>query len=554
MGYGLQIDRLSKKVKVKGKEKYLLSNVNLTITKNTLVALVGFSGAGKTTLLNILSGYDKNASGSVFYEQYDLFQGDFKKDISYVPQREILHNDLTLYRELWYTAKLRLGNLSKSEMHQKIHSVIEQLELTGKEKTLIKHLSGGEKRRLSIALELLVCPNVLILDEPTSGLDLNIEKKVMTLLRKIADNGTTVILSAHTVSNLDLCDEIIFMGQQGKICYTGSYQDAFTYFDVQQFVDIYEILTIQTDVYHERYIRDYQSVSIEVQKKKIQPSKNKHLFSDIFLLSKRYLEIIKNDKFLLFMLIFQGGLISFVINCAVPKDGLLHYDSAKIVLFATSCAALWLGLFNSIQEIVKEKNILKREYMFGLKISSYVISKVLVLSLICMLQAILFIGISFAHFEYIDHGLIFNWSFIDNVIQFFFVSFSSCMMGLLISSIVKKQELTLIIAILYMMFQLVFSGVLLKLMDFASQVSYFVFGRYAMQGFGSISNLIDVVYHTKLSNGLNEQVTVQLFLEEAQEYYTYTVSHLGSIWLFFLTIGIVFVIATILVLRKVIKK
>lgn len=123
-----------------------------------------------------------------------------------------------MYESIWYMAKLRLQKLSDKMLEDKIKSIIKTLELEGKENTYVKNLSGGEKKRLSIALELLTSPKVLILDEPTSGLDLHIEKKLMQLLKKISKSGTTIIISAHTTSNLDCCDEVIFMGNGGKIC------------------------------------------------------------------------------------------------------------------------------------------------------------------------------------------------------------------------------------------------------------------------------------------------------------------------------------------------
>ena len=173
MGFEIEIRDVNKQLKNK---KYILKNINLKIQKNTFVALVGPSGAGKTSLLNVLSGYDKRNRGTIYYDNYDIKENDLRESIAYVPQREILHKDLTLYKELWYAAKLRMIEKTKEEIQERIKEVIESLGLSGKEKTLIKHLSGGEKRRLAIALELLFSPKVLILDEPTSGLDLHIEK------------------------------------------------------------------------------------------------------------------------------------------------------------------------------------------------------------------------------------------------------------------------------------------------------------------------------------------------------------------------------------------
>ncbi len=550
MGSEIQIENLNKQVKNK---KYILKNVNLKIKKNTFVALVGPSGAGKTTLLNAMSGYEKNNSGKIYYDNYELHENDLREFIAYVPQREILHKDLTLYKELWYAAKLRFKEKRTEEMIERIKEVINSLGLSGKENTLIKNLSGGEKRRLSIALELLFSPKVLILDEPTSGLDLHIEKKLMKLLKRISESGTTIVISAHTVSNLDLCDEIIFMGKDGQIAGVMDYKSSFEYFHVKKFVDIYEILLNQIEEYSESYLKTIKQKSKpKIEKKSPHPKSQK--FKEIYYLSRRYLEIIWNDKFLLFMILFQGVIIASLFNIAVPSDGLKQYDSAKIVLFATTCAAMWIGLFNSVQEIVKEKDILKREYMSNISLNSYVCSKIIVLGSICLLQSILFMSTLAIHFELPKEGLIFQFALVEYIAHFFFINFSACMIGLSVSGFVKKQEFTLIFAIIYMIIQLIFSGILLKIEGIAHTISNFIIGKYAIYIMGSTSNLIEVVKQTKLNGILPEQISIDLFLQEAEDFFEYTSSHIWNTWWILILMSIIFICLTFLVIRRIIKK
>jgi len=550
MGFEIEIRDVNKQLKNK---KYILKNINLKIQKNTFVALVGPSGAGKTSLLNVLSGYDKRNRGTIYYDNYDIKENDLRESIAYVPQREILHKDLTLYKELWYAAKLRMIEKTKEEIQERIKEVIESLGLSGKEKTLIKHLSGGEKRRLAIALELLFSPKVLILDEPTSGLDLHIEKKLMNLLKKISENGTTVIISAHTISNLDLCDEIIFMGKNGQIAGVMTYQESFSYFQVEKFVDIYEILLNQIDEYNQKYLKTVKIEKKKETEKKETKRKRKNI-REIYYLSKRYLEIIWNDKFLLFLILFQGVIIASLFNLAIPKDGLKQYDSAKILLFATTCAAMWVGLFNSIQEIVKEKDILKREYMSNISLNNYVCSKILVLGFICFLQSILFITTLSIHFELPAEGLIFSNVLLEYIIHYFLISFSACMIGLAVSGFVKKQEFTLIIAIIYMIVQLIFSGILLKIEGIAQNISNVIVGKYAINIMGATSNLIEVVKHTKLNGVLPEQVSIDLFLQEATNFFEYTKSHIINTWWLLLAMALFFILLTFIVIRRIVKK
>ncbi|MCI8575768.1 MAG: ATP-binding cassette domain-containing protein [Bacilli bacterium] len=548
MGFEVYIENVSKKVK---RNRYILKDVNLKISKNSFVALVGPSGAGKTSLLNAMSNYDSTYQGKIYFNNYLSKENDLKSQISYVPQREILHKDLTLYQEIYYMAKLRLNKLSKNEINKKIAQVLQSLELEGKKETYIKNLSGGEKRRLSIALELLCTPKVLILDEPTSGLDLNIEKKLMILLKQISQSGTTVIISAHTVSNLELCDQIIFMGNNGSICGMMPYQESFSFFNVTQFVDIYEILLNNPKKYTTKFNENFK---IEKKKtEKLVNMTNTNRCHEIFYLAKRYLHIIKNDKFYLFMMLFQGILIACLFNIAVPSDGLKQYDTAKIVLFAITCAAMWLGLFNSVQEIVKERDILKREYMSNVRLSSYILSKIFVLGMICLIESFLVMGTLSFHFQFPKQGLIFQTVFIENVIHFFLISFSSCLLGLCISVTVKKQELTLILAFLYMLVQLIFSGILLSLEGIAKWISYFIIGKYAIYTVGTTSNLIEVVKNTKLNGILPEQVSIDLFLEEAEELFEYTSSHIFNTWGILIIMSLIFTIFLFWRIRKMIK-
>lgn len=223
---------------------------------------------------------------------------------------------------------------------------------------------------------MLFDPHILILDEPTSGLDLHIEKKLMQLLRKISKSGTTIIISAHTISNLDLCDEIFIMGSRGQLCFEGTYQESLNYFQVKEFVDIYELINQNTDSFETNYITNWQQKK-EVKKKLKVEKETRNFIRETFYLICRHFEILFHDKFALFMLLFQGIIIAFFINFAVPKNGLQNYNTAKITLFATSCAAMWMGLFNSIQEIIKDKALIKREYMSTLNLNAFVLSKII---------------------------------------------------------------------------------------------------------------------------------------------------------------------------------
>ena len=204
--FAVQVVGINQCVSVKHKVKKILADLTMDVKKGEFVAIVGCSGAGKTTLMNILSGYNKPSKGTVYVDGLDLFKEEdyFKGKIAYVPQQEILDQTLTLQKSLEYSSALRIKNIQKKEIKSTINRVLKMLELSHVKNSLIKNLSGGEKKRASIATEMLSDPNLFLLDEPTSGLDANIEKKIMKKLREIANTGKTIIMTAHTVSNLKL--------------------------------------------------------------------------------------------------------------------------------------------------------------------------------------------------------------------------------------------------------------------------------------------------------------------------------------------------------------
>lgn len=557
MGYSLNIRNVNKMVKVRGKNKVLLDNVSFDIGASEFVAIVGVSGAGKTTLLNVLSGYNKINSGNIYVNDDNItVNRDYYQDrISYVPQKEVLHNHLTLKRSLYYSASLRMPGVSKKERLKRVENVIEELELTGKENTLIKNLSGGERKRASIATELLTTPDILLLDEPTSGLDSNIEKKLMKTLKNLRDSGTTVVITAHTVSNLYMCDKIIFMSDGGKICYIGKFKDSLKYFEVEEFVDIYEKLKDVKEA--QKYQNKYSDNSLEeIKNKKSKPKNTKKVgfLKEISYLSGRYVETIFNNRLFCFLLLFQAIIMGISINIVAESNWLKVYDTAKILLFAFSCAAMWLGLFNSVQEIVKERDIIKLEYFNNMRLSSYIISKLLVFAVLCFIQAILFLCIISMKVEFPEQGIIFNSVFLEYTLGFFLVSFSSTMLGMLISALVKTTEITLIITPIYMMFQLLFSGVLVTLNGISKLISHFIIGRYAIEAFGTTSNLINVLENTMLGGIIDTNTTTIMFIDEAKEYYTYTVSHFNNLILVLVGSILLFMVLSIIAIRYNVHK
>lgn len=530
----VQVVGINQRVSVKRKTKKILSDLTMTVKKGEFVAIVGCSGAGKTTLMNILSGYNKPSKGTIYIDGLDLFEDAdyFKGRIAYVPQQEILDQTLTLQKSLEYSLQLRIKDISKKDAKNTINRILKILELSHVRNSLIKNLSGGEKKRASIATEMLSDPNLFLLDEPTSGLDANIEKKIMKKLREIADTGKTIIITAHTVSNLNLCDKVVFMGKDGKICYYGAYKDIFAYFNVNEFVDIYDILKNDTNTWYKKYLHEHKNESVYISEKRekidrVSPIKQTKI------LVKRYISSLINNKFMFALLLGQSIAMGLLICLATEKDCLLNPMTSSMILAAFTMASSWLGLFNTIQEIVKERAMLKKEYMSGLNFSSYMASKIIIFSFLALYQAITCVSIVYFHLDPRPNDILITNTLVDLIINFFLVTFATSMLGIFISSIVKEAKTTLILSPLYMMMQMLFSGMFIPFIELTKTISYFTIARWGYESFATISNL------GKYG-----------FIEPDKGFFNFNVPHVISIWLIFIGMFIIFLVASIIVIKK----
>jgi len=528
-GFNLIIDNVSEQVRIGKKTKTILSNLSLSIERGEFIAIVGCSGAGKTTLMNILSGYSKPSKGNIYIEGLNLLEEEeyFKGRIAYVPQEEILDQTLTLYKSLEYSLKLRMKGISGQESKKTINHILKILELSHVKNTMIKNLSGGEKKRASIATEMLSDPNLFLLDEPTSGLDANIEKKIMLKLREIADTGKTIVITAHTVSNLNLCDKVLFMGTNGRICYYGPYKDIFKYFGVEEFVDIYDILKEDSASWYKKYKENQKKIEIPPEAK-TDKKERVGFFSQTIILVKRYLSSLINNKFMLILLLGQALLMASLICVAVEKKGFMNPMTSSMMCVAFTLASMWLGLFNTIQEIVKERDMLKKEYMSGLNFASYIVSKIVVVAFLCLYQAISCVTIVYFHLSpRPEDVLVFNTLF-GLITNFFLVTFSTSIIGLFISSLVKDPKTTLILSPLYMMIQMLFSGMFVPFVELTKNISYFTSGRWGFESFGTISNL------TKY--GVTEPM---------KNFFKFSQTHVLSIWIITISISLLFLVLSI---------
>jgi ABC-type multidrug transport system ATPase subunit/pSer/pThr/pTyr-binding forkhead associated (FHA) protein len=352
----IHIDALQLK-KFGNKHVSLIHDISLSIPSSKFVALVGGSGAGKSMLMDALNGLRPAQQGKVFYNGQDYYRNlaAFSTQIGYVPQDDIVHRALTVERALYYAAKLRLpSDFTNEQIQQRISEVLEDVEMTGRRKLLISKLSGGQRKRVSIALELLANPSVFFLDEPTSGLDPGLDRKMMFLLRRLADKGHTIVLVTHATNNINTCDYVCFLAQEGRLAYFGPPDEARSYFGKSDFAEIYT--TLEPDEQHPdipqeaeakfKLSREYQQyVAAPLEKASTNGDHREHLkiqqikrtkrgnpFRQFILLVQRNIELLKNDRSTLIILLLQAPLIALLLMLLVRFEvGGGIFDTSKVV-------------------------------------------------------------------------------------------------------------------------------------------------------------------------------------------------------------------------------
>jgi ABC-type multidrug transport system ATPase subunit/pSer/pThr/pTyr-binding forkhead associated (FHA) protein len=497
--------------------KQILKDVSFGVPEKSLIAVIGPSGSGKSTLLKALTGYRPADQGEVLYDNRNLYKqfAELRQRIGLVPQDDILHKELTVKKALKYAAKLRFpADTTGAERNARIDEVLRELKLDIHKDKKVTSLSGGQRKRVSVALELLTKPSLIFLDEPTSGLDPGMDRDVMQLLRGLADDGRTVLVVTHSVAELATCDKLLVMAPGGSVAYFGPPEEALNFFGYDTWADVFSAFENYRDYdwagrwkgsqHYQMYAADLDAVapqSVQVPPMQaMKPPKPQGWMSQFVTLVRRYVSVIASDKgFLALMVILPAvlGAVSLLIdpdkgllpNPANPQTGrIIPNGTATTVLLILAVGACFAGAANSVRELIKERVIYERERATGLSRSAYLMSKVFVLGLITVFQGLLVGVIGFATREIPDEGLVLGGAtLVELSLPIMALGFASMMFGLVISSLVKTAEKTMPLLVMFAIIQVVFTGCLFALNDAVgvNQFSYLMPSRWAVAAAGA---------------------------------------------------------------------
>ncbi|CQD13439.1 ABC transporter ATP-binding protein [Mycobacterium lentiflavum] len=459
--------------------KQLLDNISLTARPGTLTAVIGGSGAGKSTLARLIAGYTTPSSGSATFEGHNIHAeyASLRSRIGMVPQDDVVHRQLTVNQALGYAAELRLPpDTSKADRAKVVTQVLAELDLTKHAETRVDKLSGGQRKRASVALELLTGPSLLILDEPTSGLDPALDHQVMMMLRQLADAGRVVIVVTHMLSYLELCDQLLLVAPGGKTAYCGPPDQIGTAMGTTNWAKIFTKVGADPEEANRRFLeRDAAQRRKPLAAKDDEPGElgepvHTSVRRQISTIARRQVRLVVADRayfvFLALLPFILGSL-----SLTVPGSNGFHLpganagtpDEAAQILALLMPAAAFMGTALTIRDLVGERPIFQREQSVGLSTTAYLLAKTAVFCGFAIVQsaiitAIVVIGKSAPT----RGGLLLGHGTVAANVELFATVAATCVasavLGLAISSLVRSSEQIMPLFVVAVMAQLVLCG------------------------------------------------------------------------------------------------
>lgn len=513
----VRIDALSVRTTVptrKGnRERVLLDDISLAIEPGELVAIVGGSGAGKTTLLNALTGVQGPTSGRVSYYGLDLYANltAFRSVLGYVPQDDIVHVELTVERTLQYAARLRLPpETTAAERDATVRGVIEALGLSAQAGQRISTLSGGQRKRTSIGVELLTKPGVLFLDEPTSGLDPATGRMLLRLLRRLAEDGVTVVLTTHAPQDIGLCDRVIVLASGGSLAFAGPPQEALEYFEVENFEDVYERVATGTLVppapsFGGAAGATASGVTVTTPEHATPqitaapprpPRRTAGALQQWVVLSQRTFETLLRNRLTLAILVGSPlmviGMFAVLFRPGAFDPASPSPSATLMILFWVAFAPFFFGLTYGLLMICTEVSVFRRERLVNLGIAPYVAAKVTVLFPVLAAVVVLMVAV-LRVFNRLPAGGLELYG--PLTVTLLLEGIAAIALGLLASAAVTRPEQATLALPMISFPQVLFAGAILPLPAMAGAgrtIAWFMTDKWGFEALGASVGLNDL--------------------------------------------------------------
>ncbi len=467
----------------------ILQPVSITVPVGEFVALIGPSGSGKSTMLRVLAGVAPASEGEV------LIGGEEVRlrstDIGYVPFGTLLHKELTVREALQCAAQLRLPpQTPRSDLSERVEAVIAELSMSSSADTRISQLSDGQRRRASCGAELVGRPDVLVLDEPATGLDAALERRVMDMLRGLADEGRGVLVATHATSSLDLCDRVAVLAQGGELRFLGRPSELLDRFEVESFDEVYNALEDDTRV---RPAEEHEvSEAIAAPRSQRRREQIPPFGGQVRVLAWRYATCMLRDRRQLLLLLGQAPIIGLAIGFALPAgvfgDRTLSSYYLVMLAFLLVTGSLWLGAITACREIVREKAIIAREVSVGVRLEAYLAAKCAVLLPLAAAEALL-LSLATLLIQPIQQGP-------GVVFEIFLVcvvcAWAAIALGLWLSAAVTTPDQSTSSVPLLLIPQLLFAGAIIPFTSFnvvLKAVGDLMISRWALSALGNVIGL-----------------------------------------------------------------
>ena len=492
-----------------------LDRVSFPIGERSLVAVIGPSGAGKSTLLHALTGLRPATEGAVWYDNRDLYAeyAELRHRIGLVPQDDVIYPKLTPRRFLGYAAELRFpGDTTAEERGRRVQEVMDELKLMQTTKDQpeppadrpAENLSGGQKKRVNIALELLTKPSVLFLDEPTSSLDVELKEDVVDIMRELVNDGRTVVMVTHDLEYLDKCDRVLVLGPGGRMAFYGPSEEGLGYFGRTRWVEVYRAFgaeperdwaaEFQRSSCYQQYVAPGLTDPVPQAGRGVAepPPAPRSRLTQLAILCRRSGTLIAADRGFLLTLIGMPVVFGVLIRLCAGVPGLRGPANARAetTLLMLVIIAAVTGVISSVRALIEERDIYRRERMAGLSAGAYLLSKVVVLGLVAVVQAALLVLVGLAGVRMPSQGAFLTAApLAELMLDVAIFSVTSMALGLVVSAFARSQDLALLVGILLAIGQVMLTGAVLQLGSVLTVIADVFPARWGFAAVAATTNL-----------------------------------------------------------------